>query len=372
MRMGSELPENRPADSQRAEDRFYPRLFAVAALALLGWLLFKIFKPFLGPIVWSILLAFLLRPLYERLNRRLRHRAGLAAGLLTAGATLCIALPSAALGVVFSRQVGQLLTRLSGEAKRLQIQQPSDLFRLAPVAAAVDWLRTHFSVTAADLEQRAIEVARRLLGLMAARGGAFVVGVIGILLNLVLMLFLLFFFLRDGVSMVARLDRALPLPEERRKGLTNQLASVTKAVVLGTLVTALVQGTLVGVAFAVVGFPAPVVFGAVAAALSLLPVGGTALVWTPGAIVLAAQGRWPWAIGLAFYGIVIVSMLVGNVLKPRLISGHAEIGELPVFFGVLGGLASFGLIGMLLGPVVIALALALLRWAGEGRQAPAG
>jgi predicted PurR-regulated permease PerM len=273
--------------------------------------------------------------------------------------------------VVFSGQVSQLRTGVSAEAKRLQIEQPSDLLRLAPIAPVLDWLHTHFSVTAAALERRSIEVARRLLELAAAKGGALLLGAMGVVLNLVLTLFLLFFFLRDGAATVARLDRAIPLPEERKKSLADQLASVTRAVVLGTLVTALVQGALVGIGFAVVGLPSPVVFGALAGALSLLPIGGTALVWIPGAAVLAAQGRWPWAIGLALYGGVIVSALANNVLKPRLISGHAEVGTLPVFFGVLGGLAAFGLIGALLGPVVIALALALLRWAEEGRRVSA-
>ena len=366
--MGSDFPENGQSNSQRADARFYARVFGVAALVLLGWLLFKIFKPFLASIVWSTLLAFLLHPLNMRLKRRLRDRAGLAAGLLTAAATLGIVLPAAALGVVFSSQVSQLLAGLSREAKRLQIGRPSDLFQLPPVAAALNWLQAHFSLTATDLQQRAIAVARPLLETVAARGGAFVLGTLGLIVNLLLTLFLLFFFLRDGAAIIARLDRALPLPEERKKGLASQLASVTKAVVLGTLATALVQGTLVGIAFAVVGFPSPVVFGVLAGALSLLPVGGTALVWIPGCIVLAAQGRWPSAIGLALYGVLIVSVLTNDVLKPRLISGRAEIGTLPVFFGVLGGLAAFGLIGMLLGPVVIALALALLGWAEEGRQ----
>lgn len=353
------------------DDRFYPRLFAVAALGLLGWVLFRIFKPFLGPIVWSILLAFLLQPLDEKLKRRLGLRAGLAPGLLTATAALCVVLPAVALGVEFSNQISQLQLRVSGDARLHQIEQPSDFFRLAPVAAALDWVHTHFSVTAAESEQRTIEIARRALELLAERSGTLVLGAIGMLLNLVLTLFLLFFFLRDGAATIARLDRAVPLPEERKKGLAKHLASVTQAVVLGTLVTALVQGALVGIAFAVVGFPSPVVFGTLAAALSLLPVGGTAIVCIPGAVVLAAQGRWPWAIGLALYGVVIVSLMTNNVLKPRLISGQAGIGTLPVFFGVLGGFAAFGLIGMLLGPVVIALALALLRWAEEGRPADA-
>jgi len=355
----------------QASDRFYPRLFAVASLGLLGWVLFRIFRPFLGPIVWSILLAFLLHPSNARLRRRLRSRAGLAAGLLTVGATLCVTVPGAAVLAAFPGQVSELVARLSGEAKRLQVERPSDLLRLAPVATALDWLNANFSVTASDVQQWAREGAKGLLALMATRGKTVVMWTVAVLLNLVLTLFLLFFFLRDGEAMVARLDRALPLPEERKKRLAKQLASVTKAVVLGTLVTALVQGALVGIAFAVVGFPSPLVFGALAGALSLLPIGGTALVWLPGAVILAAQGRWPWAIGMALYGGVIVSVVTNNVLKPRLISGHAEIGTLPVFFGVLGGLAAFGLIGMLLGPVVIALAQALLSWAEEGKQATA-
>jgi predicted PurR-regulated permease PerM len=352
-------------ESAPSSDRFYPRLFGVAGLSLLGWVLFKIFTPFLTPILWSALLAFLLQRPYAGLKRRLKGRAGLAAGLLTFGATLCVTVPAAVLGVAFSGQVSQLLVRVSEAARRVQVERPADLLRLTPVAAALDWVTTHFSVTATDLQNWIVEGARRLLQLMAAHGGTLVVGVLGLVLNLVLTVFLLFFFLRDGAAMVARLDRAVPVPEERKKSLVSHLSSVTKAVVLGTLVTSIVQGTLVAIGFAVLGLPSPIVFGAVAAALTLLPIGGTALVWAPAAAVLAAQGRWPSAIGLAIYGIFVVGM-ADNVLKPRLVSAHAEIGTLPVFFGVLGGLASFGLIGAILGPVVIALALALLNWAGEG------
>jgi predicted PurR-regulated permease PerM len=228
----------------------------------------------------------------------------------------------------------------------------------------------HFSVTRDGLQQWVVQQAKRLLELLASRGGRLVLGAFGFLLDVALVLFLLFFFLRDGAETVARLDHAVPLPVERKKALTSRLASVTRAVVLGTLATAIVQGTLVGIAFAVVGFPSPVVFGLIAAAASLLPIGGTAFVWAPGAVVLAAQGRWPWAVGLALYGLLVVGVLVNDVLKPRLISGHAQIETLPVFFGVLGGLAAFGLIGAIMGPVIIALAIAVLRWVEQGRQSP--
>jgi predicted PurR-regulated permease PerM len=353
-----------------AGDRFYPRLFAVAALGLLGWLLYRIFRPFFGPIVWSALLAFLLQPLHDRLTRRLHGRTGLAAGLLTMAATIGLVLPATFLFKALAGQASQLVAAASESSAGPRIGQPSDLLRLAPVATALDWLRVHFSLTTADVEMRGKELAGRLLETFAARGGAFVLGAFGQIASLALTLFLLFFFLRDGVAVAARLYRIVPLPEDRKKGLERQLAAVTKAVVLGTLVTAIVQGALVGLGFAAVRFPSPVLFGALAAALSLLPVGGTALVWLPGAIVLASQGRWPWAVGMALYGVLIVSVMTNDVLKPRLISGHADIGTLPVFLGVLGGLASFGLLGLILGPVLVAFAGALLKWAEEDARAP--
>jgi predicted PurR-regulated permease PerM len=143
---------------------------------------------------------------------------------------------------------------------------------------------------------------------------------------------------------------------------------VTRAVVLGTLLTALLQGTLVGIGFAIVDLPSPVVFGVVAAIVALLPIGGTALVWVPATIVLAVQGRYGSALFMLLWGALLVG-LVDNFLKPLLISGRAEVPTLAAFLGVLGGLAAFGPIGMFLGPVILALAIALVRWAEENRPA---
>ena len=142
------------------------------------------------------------------------------------------------------------------------------------------------------------------------------------------------------------------------------MSSVTRAVVRGTVLTAMIQGLLLGIGFAVVGLPAPVVFGVVGAVLSVVPFGGTALVWVPAVVVLHGPGRPTCrpACLLAF-GVVVSS--VDNFLKPMLISGRSPLPTLAVFIGVLGGLAAFGLIGLFLGPVVIALVLALIEFAKE-------
>jgi predicted PurR-regulated permease PerM len=126
-----------------------------------------------------------------------------------------------------------------------------------------------------------------------------------------------------------------------------------------------VQGCLLGIAFAVVGLPAPVVFGVLAAVLSVVPFGGTALVWVPAVAALAFQGHYPQAGILLAFGALISS--VDNFLKPLLISGSSPLPTIAVFIGVLGGLAAFGMIGLFLGPVVIALTLALVEFAREKR-----
>jgi predicted PurR-regulated permease PerM len=162
--------------------------------------------------------------------------------------------------------------------------------------------------------------------------------------------------------------RALvPVDEEEKSRLFGHLASVTRALVYGTGVTALVQGALVAIGFAAVGLPSPVVFGVIAALAALVPLAGTPLVWVPAVIVLAVQGRWGAALFMGLWGGFVVT--IDNFLRPWLVSGRAQVDALTVFIGVLGGVSAFGPIGVLLGPLVLALAIALVRFTLETRQA---
>lgn len=343
------------------------RVFSLVVLALLAYLLWLIFRPFFAPILWALLLAFLLFPANQRLRGKLGGRRGLAALLLTLGVTLGIVLPASFLLVVFARQAGELLGRLSETAARYQIAVPQDIFKIPALDRAVGWIGEKTSISAQQIQKWFVDGARSALEFGVTHTRGVLLGALGAVLSVLLMLFVLYFFFRDGDDMTERLVRLVPADPTRKRHLLTHLSQVTRAIVYGSLLTSLSQGALVGVAFAVAGLPSPVVFGFLAAIASLLPVGGTALVWGPAAIVLAAQGRWGWAIFMGLWGALIVG-LADNLLRPMLISGRAEISTLPVFFGVLGGIAAFGPIGMFLGPVVIALALALLRFAEESRE----
>jgi predicted PurR-regulated permease PerM len=155
----------------------------------------------------------------------------------------------------------------------------------------------------------------------------------------------------------------VPLEPQRRRKLIQYLAEVTRAVVYGHSLTALAQGALVGIGFAIVHLPSPLVFGVLAALAALLPGAGTGFVLIPAVLYLAFDGRWGAALFLALWSVGIG--LCDNLLRPYLTRQHAAVSTLTVFVGVIGGLVAFGLIGLVLGPVLLSLIVALLRFAQE-------
>ena len=348
-----------------AQSSFYPRVFALVVAAALGYALVLIFAPFIGPMTWAAFLAFLLYPVNLRLRRRVGG-CGVAAGVLTFLAPIVILLPLSALSIDFVTQISALMQKLQKSAAELDIQSLSDLQQFPWIARINVWLEAHAGISAEQVQSWLVSGTREVLRRAAAMGGGFFLGALGSLLGFAIMLFLLFFFLRDGDAMLARARRLIPLDEERKERLFRQLSGVTRAIVVGTSVTAVLQGVLIGIGFKIAGLPSPVVFGVLAALLSMLPVGGSAFVWGPAAIWLFIDGRWGYGIFMLAWGLLGAGM--DNVLRPMLISGRASISALAVFIGVLGGIPAFGSIGIIAGPVVLSLALALIEFAEEGRS----
>jgi predicted PurR-regulated permease PerM len=349
-----------------SDDRLYPRVFALVTAALLAGALFLILRPFLVPILWSMLLALLLFPVQQALGHRLGGRYALSALLLTLLTAIVLIAPLPLLAVAFASQAKDLFVRVQKLVAESGISGAGDLLEIPIVSRAIRWAEALAPVDAEQIHGWLMSGLQSLLQGLVAVSGAFVVSALNALVALAIMLFLLFFFLRDGDRMLATAVRLIPMTPERRGELVDHVAAVTRAVVFGSLLTALVQGVLVGVGFALVGLPSPVVFGAVAAVASLIPFVGTALVWVPAVAVLFLQGRWVAALFLAAWSVAVVSS-ADNVVRPLFISGRAQISTLPVFLGLLGGVTTFGPIGLVLGPVVVALTLTLMRFAEESR-----
>jgi predicted PurR-regulated permease PerM len=348
-----------------SKSNFYPRVFALVVAAILGYALVLVFAPLFGAMSWAAFLAFLLFPLNVRWRRRLRGKS-IAAGLLTFLAPFTILLPLSALSIEFVSQISGLLQNVQKTARQWDIKTFSDLQQFPWIARINDWLQLHTGVSAAQLQGWLVSGTQQVLQRAAGFGGSFFLGALDSLFRFAVMLFLLFFFLSDGDVIFAKGRKLIPLDEGRKDRLFQQLGDVTRAIVFGTTVTALAQGALVGIGFAIAGLPSPVVFGVAAALLSMLPVGGAAFVWAPAALWLFFDGHVGYGIFMLLRGLALGGL--DNVLRPLLISGRAKISALAVFVGVLGGIPAFGAIGIIAGPVLLSLVLALMEFAEETRE----
>jgi predicted PurR-regulated permease PerM len=343
---------------------FYRRCFAIATVVILGYALQKMLAPFWGPLGWAAFLAFFLYPVHRRLTRKWGGRAGWSAALITLLTPFVLIAPLSALGLVFAQQVSILIGHVRAQSMPSFPTIRQDLDSYPVVGPLLRWVDADVSVTAAQVQEWLVNGAQSALRAAAGVGGQFALGVFGTLVGFALMIFLLFYLLRDGERIFNHLMDLVPLEPKRRARLVEYLAEVTRAVVYGHSLTALAQGALVGTGFAIVQLPSPVVFGVLAALAALLPGAGTGFVLIPAVLYLVFDGRWGAAVFLGIWSLGIV--VLDNVLRPFLTHQHAAVSTLTVFVGVIGGLVAFGLIGLVLGPVLLSLIIALLRFAQEG------
>ena len=349
--------------------RFYRRCFQVTAAVALGYLLFQVLRPFFGMLGWAALLAFMFYPLHERLTRSIfKGRRSLSAGFITALGPVAVFVPLSVLGVVFAGQVSRLITYLQSQAPPSWSELLERLSGYPVIGNAVSWIRDNSAVTADQLQGWASEGAQTALKAAAALSGTVALGIFGTLISFFIMLFILFFFLRDGRTLAKHAIELIPVAPARRAQALKYLGEVTRAVVFGSVITALVQGLLVGLGFAIAGLPSPVVFGVLAVFASFLP-SGASIVIIPAILYFAFTGHW----GKATFLLAWVGLIAGsdNVLRPILTARHAEVSTLALFIGAIGGAAAFGILGLVLGPVLVSFVVFLARFSQESPPADA-
>jgi predicted PurR-regulated permease PerM len=343
------------------------RLGGLLLLALLAYVVWRIVEPLWQPLVWAVLLGSLLAPLNSRLSDRLGGRVRLASTITTLLTVLLFLLPVAIVAGTVAAQSAQLLSHLNQHAPQIT-GSSLDLASIPLLSQPLEWIGSHTSIKVEELQGWIVVETKRVLQSLASSGGSFVLGALGTAVSFGLMLFVLFFVLRDGPALTQKVLRMLPIEEQRRSRLRLHLVEVTRAVFMGIGLTALVQGMLVGIGFWIAGLPSPLVFGVLAALCALIPLVGSTLVWIPGTAFLAFQGDYGHAMFLAAWSILVVGS-VDNFLRPMLISGRSELPTLAVFIGVMGGLSAFGFIGLFVGPIVLGLLVALFRFENEERTA---
>lgn len=345
--------------------RFYTRMFALATALILGGACYRLLLPFTAPLLWALLFTLALHPLHVRLTTWLRGRRQVSAVLLTVLTFVALVGPLTGISASFVHQASELLQSLQGWLNT-QGHDPVALTDQPMLQGTLHWLSSNLGISLTDVRSWIEEATHASLSIVATASGKVFVGALGTVLGMLLTLFFMFFFIRDGSAMLNDIRELVPMPADKRTQLFEHLTAVTRAVMFGVGLTALVQGTLIGIALLIVGAPSPLVLGVLATLCALLPIGGAALVWLPAALILFAQQRWGAGIFILISGVLV--SLADNFLKPLLISGRARVATLTVFIGVLGGVRAYGPIGLFLGPVVLALAIALIEFALETKQ----
>jgi predicted PurR-regulated permease PerM len=354
-------PTGGPALTPTPNPRTYTMVFLGVATLVMGVLCLQVLGPFLAAIAWAIVLAVAVQAPWAFLRRKLPRKPNLSAGLLTVGVGLLIIIPAGILIGVVAGQVVEAAGKISARLGSAHITSFSDVVQLPAVVRVLDRLREHAGMTPEDLQQWAHDLAGRISLIGPALSARLAFSVFDGLLTFFMTLLLLFFFIRDGAAMSAAALDLVPVSPVLRGELSQSLGRMLQAIFRGTLALALVQGVLGGIGWAIAGLPLPALAGAAMAVASLLPVGGTAIVWLPGCIWAWSMGHHGMAIFLGLWGALVTSLLADSVLRPMLIRGAEELSTLVVILGVFGGLAAFGLLGVFLGPVILALAVTLLR-----------
>lgn len=345
------FPVDRTVSEAPASALFSPAPIRTAVLAAViavaFYLCWLMIRPFLAVITWAAALAILGHPLHAWLERRMRRNV---AALISVFLVIVIVVAPAIfltqrLFAELSGGLGAVGTNLSTAKLQTRLQQQP------AIADLLEWVETRL-----DLDQQ----IRSLAGALAGKVSGWVSGSVWILIQLALTFLTLFYFFRDREDLLRFIRRLIPLSTPETDEMFNRIAHTVNASLYRNLLVKVIQGFLGGLMFWILGLPAPVLFGAAMALFAFLPAMGTALVWAPAAIFLALSGSWIKALILAVWGGLVVA-LIDNLLYPILVAGQLRFHPLAVFFAVFGGLLVFGLAGIVLGPVILAITVALLE-----------
>jgi predicted PurR-regulated permease PerM len=319
-------------------------LTTVAFFALIG--------SFLMPVFWAAVLATVFHPLQRRYVARMGGRRSLAAFATILTIIGLVVVPIFLVGLAMTREALDLHEGIVSGAIDLQV--PLRFLRRMPLIAS-DYVG-RFGVDLGGLVQRLSTSAVAISQYIASRALDIGQDVLRISAMFFLMLYILFFFLRDGSQLVAILIRALPLGDARERALLVKFSEVSLATIKGTLVVGVVQGAIGAVLFLVLGIPAPIFWGTLMAMFSVLPAVGPGLVWVPAAVIFLGMGQIVKGIIVIVAGMLIIG-LVDNVLRPLLVGRGAQMPDYLVLLSTLGGLAVFGISGFVIGPVIAAFFL---------------
>lgn len=337
-----------------AVNRFYFITLTFLVLVL-GYLSYQIFKPFLSPIAWAIVLSLVFYPIYAFLLRYIKWRT--VASFITLGIILIIILgPFSYLSFLLVKE----LKHISDYVEEGRLETIQKALENPGVRVLVERIISILDITEDELNKAIVKgisnIGNELIGRITKGLG----NLVSLSINFIFMAFSIFFILRDGTEFLKRIRDYMPFSEDQKDRLTKQVHDIVVSTVFGGVVVAIVQGIMGGTAFYILGIPSPVVWGVAISIASFIPLLGAFAVWGPATVYLFIQGAVAKGIALAIIGSFGIS-LIDNILKPIIIGGRTKMPILVIFFSVLGGIKLFGLIGLVVGPLVLAIFVSVVE-----------
>lgn len=340
-----------------------PTYFLLLLLAVALYFGYLIFRPYIAVIIMAAIFALLFHPIYGWIEgklseKKLKGSKGVAAFITVSAFVLIIVIPLVNfVGVLVKETIESyplIESAFTNEAVEEALNQA-----LAGVQGIQERLPI-LNTAAIDVRGVLLDVGNSFSSFVIKNANIVIAGTSHFLVSLFFMLITMYYLLKDGERFAERVMKLTPLPNKYDKKLFNKFKEVSKTTIMSSLITAVIQGALAGIAYAFAGLPA-VLFLAVATAIaSLIPFVGTALVWVPIVIVLFVSGHVGAAIFLLFWGTVVIG-LSDNLIRTKLIESSSNIHPLLVFFSIFGGIALWGFLGIIFGPLVLAIILTVLH-----------
>ncbi len=340
-----------------------PMLFFAGCFVLITYFLFQVFRSFFSILVWATVLTVVFHPLFDRILKVVRGRRAAAALVACLLILILIILPVTLLGILLSQQSISLYHSLqsnmgSGGDASARLAE----FENRPwVQWALHLARSWFKLEDTDLPGLIQQLAGAVSRFVIAGAPSVLAGFGGLLYGFLMVFITMFFLFKDGPIIMSFVRASNPLPQVYESEIIKKFRDVSYATFYGSILTALVQGILAGLLFWALGVGSPLFWGALVAFVSLVPIVGAFLVWVPMSGYLILTGQTTRGILLIAIGGLVVSS-VDNVLKPAIIRGRTDMHPLLVFMSVLGGMQAFGFLGILLGPLIVAIFLSFLNF----------
>jgi predicted PurR-regulated permease PerM len=330
--------------------RWWSLLFVTAIALYLCWLMVK---PFVGVIAWAAVLVIVFYPVHTRIVKRTR-RPALSALLSCVLVVLVVLIPVVLITLAVARELSTALQNL--QAGIQYILDPNSRFT-GPI---LNWLSRYIDITQLQSDAYLVEQLKGMSGSIAGRTLGFLGGVVSVVVQTFFVLFTMYYFFKDGDKIFVAIRDSLPLGPNQAERVMKRTREVIDASVYGVFSIAIIQGLLGGLAFWVLGLRSAITWGVAMTFLSMIPMLGAFVVWLPAAIFLAVTGHWTKALILTVWGTLVIGT-VDNFLRPKLVGSRTRLHELVIFFAVLGGLSVFGVLGVVLGPVVVAIAQSIVE-----------